>query len=178
MNTAKVVSVCMNIIRKSLKYSQTNFSAILAIVFCDSNRPDVRYSIFGRKDFWNQSYLDIFHSSGRKTWRSEELIIHANEPLNILPSASEYRIVLKDSSTVQDTAFFHSLAHNWKKTDQIFMKILYLYKKVSIRFESHSDIHLDPDSRSGLRILTGFALAVLSEWFCNCCCYCCRCSCG
>jgi len=112
MNTAKVVSVCMNIIRKSLKYSQTNFSAILAIVFCDSNRPDVRYSIFGRKDFWNQSYLDIFHSSGRKTWRSEELIIHANEPLNILPSASEYRIVLKDSSTVQDTAFFHSLAHN------------------------------------------------------------------
>jgi len=37
---------------------------------------------------------------------------------------SESRNFLRDSSTLQDRAFLHSLAHMSGKTDKIFMKIL------------------------------------------------------
>jgi len=65
----------------------------------------------------------------------------------------------KYSSTLRDTAFFHSLVNISRKTDYIFLKILlqmYLWTRKSIRnFVSHPD-------RSGLQILTAFAL-VLAE---------------
>ena len=66
-------------------------------------------------------YIPIFDNFAKDVFMDEE---ERNKLWKSAASGSGYRNFLKDSSTLQDRAFYHSLAYIPRKTDWIFTKIL------------------------------------------------------